>query len=581
MKRLYLVILLVGFLFLAPSVRAQNSIYNISEFSSSATLKKNTDLRIEERIVVDFSTKRHGIFRYIPVKQRSGIRNITTKITDVVVTNELGKTIPVLKTRKGQNLELKIGDPNEYVIGTQVYNIAYTISNVVQRYDNHDEVYWNVVGSGWDTIVSKPTFSFGSEFAEIEGAVCFTGPVGSTKSDCEIGYDENGVITSSNVDVKNGEDFTVAIILNKDNFLQFPGIVRKIQDFIFDNWGYLIAFLPAFIFLGLWYKKGRDITFGDKLYYGDLNANVGNLKLAPVFARPHLPTVYRPIEGLTPAQIGTLIDETVHIKDIVAEIVELARLRYIKITQFKKDYELARLKKEDSELLDYQKYLLNSLFPIGSEQSINTKDFKKLKFYTHLETLKKKIYESITKESKYFDANPDSVRKKWAVAATVLSLGIAILLGNMGSFQNNPFYLLALMISAFVAGIISKYMPRKTAKGYALSRDIAGLKNYLKIGKWRHDIYEKNLFIEEMIPIAISLGVVNKLAKQMKDLGMQAPSYFNSSTGSINLSSFEKTMSKSVFAGAPSSTKSSWSGGSGFSGGSSGGGFGGGGGGSW
>ena len=99
---------------------------------------------------------------------------------------------------------------------------------------------------------------------------------------------------------------------------------------------------------------------------------------------------------------------------------------------------------------------------------------------------------------------------------------------------------------------------------------------------------EKKLFFEEILPLAIALRTVDKLAKEMKDIGIQPPSYF----GGSNISSFSRDFgvfyiaSTSSFLSAPSSSgwsgKSSWSGGSGFSGGGfSGGGFGGGGGGSW
>ena len=92
---------------------------------------------------------------------------------------------------------------------------------------------------------------------------------------------------------------------------------------------------------------------------------------------------------------------------------------------------------------------------------------------------------------------------------------------------------------------------------------------------------EKNLFLEEMLPLAISLGVVNKLSKDMKDLGVEPPKYFEGvviNNFSHDLNSFSSSMAANL--SATPSGNSSWSGGSGFSGGG-GGGFGGGGGGSW
>ncbi len=90
------------------------------------------------------------------------------------------------------------------------------------------------------------------------------------------------------------------------------------------------------------------------------------------------------------------------------------------------------------------------------------------------------------------------------------------------------------------------------------------------------------MFIEEVLPFAVSLGVVNQLAKQMEALNIKPPQYI-SSTGltTWNTAQFVSGFSSEVASGLSYNPSSSSSGGSGFSGGSSGGGGGGGGGGSW
>jgi uncharacterized membrane protein len=138
-------------------------------------------------------------------------------------------------------------------------------------------------------------------------------------------------------------------------------------------------------------------------------------------------------------------------------------------------------------------------------------------------------------------------------------------------------------------GVISFFfalsMPRRTAWGYSLKRQIVGLAWYLEKGKWRHEVSEKHLFIEEILPLAVTLGVVDKLTQDMKDLELSPPKYFagtNMTTFGSDLGRFETTTTSSLLSTPGGKGSSSWSGGSGFSGGgSSGGGFGGGGGGSW
>ena len=86
-----------------------------------------------------------------------------------------------------------------------------------------------------------------------------------------------------------------------------------------------------------------------------------------------------------------------------------------------------------------------------------------------------------------------------------------------------------------------------------------------------------------MLPFAVSLGVVHKLAKDMEALDIKPPEYINSANvTAMNTNTFVSSFTRSVNSNLSyNPNSSSSSGGSGFSGGSSGGGGGGGGGGSW
>lgn len=95
---------------------------------------------------------------------------------------------------------------------------------------------------------------------------------------------------------------------------------------------------------------------------------------------------------------------------------------------------------------------------------------------------------------------------------------------------------------------------------------------------------EKNLFVKDILPLAVSLRVVDQLANDMEELKVEPPDYMGTRSTTVFAASFNDfyKQSASNLSSTPSSSSSSWAGGSGFSGGGSvGGGFGGGGGGSW
>ncbi|MGD8744635.1 MAG: DUF2207 domain-containing protein, partial [Candidatus Woesebacteria bacterium] len=324
---------------------------------------------------------------------------------------------------------------------------------------------------------------------------------------------------------------------------------------------------------------------------------------------------------------GTIIDERVNIRDVVAEMVELSRLGFFKIVKIEKDkligkdtdYAFVKEDKyEDStelkKLKNYQRLLLREVFRstvihksvnIAEELFKNDKDnlkrVRKLlidKKYTLLSALKNHFYEALPdfKEKLYkrmesegfFDANPEKIRTKWLglfIALFVFSVFIVI----QFIIRSANFFPLIIIILSFAPGIIIAIkMPKRTAKGYSLFRQIEGLRWYLKKGKWRHEIAVKKLFFEDVMPLAIALNVVRKLSKDMQKLNAPPPNYMvGMTTGRLvnDISTFNQS-SSSTFMSSPSgkwSSSSSWSGGSGFSsgGGFSGGGFGGGGGGSW
>lgn len=595
MKKLFLsfFFFLSSFFFLAvlpaEAAAVASSEYTIEDFSSEITVNQDTSFTVEERISVYFSVPKHGIFRVIPIIYNSGGRTIRANLKVVSITDETGKDYRYEESRHRQSIELKIGDPQETIIGPHTYVIKYTISEVLLPYKDHEEVYWNVTGHEWDTMIKKSSAKVVSPFAPITKIACFSGPFGSKEEQCTGDFNSQEAVFTSSVSLNPGDDFTIVIALSKDNQLKFPGIIKRMVNFLTDNWGYLAAITPFLIIFAFWYKKGRDKKyFTDNIYY---QPEEEKTETVPLFHRDYLPTVYSPLDNLTPAQAGTIIDEKVDIQDVVAEIVEMARLGYLHIKKTEKkgligkktDYLFIKKEKDENKLKDYQQYLLLSLFAHSKEVSLS--DLKN-NFYKYLSEFKKKLYKNLVEE-KIFVGNPETVRAKWLTIAIIMLLGdFVLLLSSFISFAGSvPLVLFFLFLVPTI--LMAKSMPRRTAWGYSLYCQIEGLQWYINKSKWREEIAEKHLFLEEILPLAISLGVVEKLAKEMADLGVKPPDYFEGAVAASFYSDWRGFYKNSTMALSSSpSGKSSWSGGSGFSGGgssggSSGGGFGGGGGGSW
>lgn len=594
MKKIIIGLWLVLWFGLPKGILAQG--YRVENFLSEISLNQDMSLSIKETIQTTFTEQKHGIFRIIPYIYSAKGKTIKTNLEFSGVTDEMGRFIPYTVENFNQSKRLKIGDPNKTFIGKQNYIISYKVIKVIQDYGDGPELYWNVTGTEWDAPIAKAEAVVNSNFANIVKTECFG---------CPNSFSKDTAIFSGN------EGLSVVVGFDKNNQLILPSTVERTGGLIADNWGYGAAILPFLIMLGMWYFKGRDKRYlTENVFYQPESKTEKNV---PLINRPHLPLVYSPIDGLSPGEMGTIIDEKVDTKDIVAEIVELARLGYFTIEKIEskvlwmtnRDYKLTKLNKSTDRLREYQKYLLESLFSVrvaddvvttlilavskdtGKVPEANVVKISDLKdhFYIHLAELRKKIYKELADE-KMTDGDISKIKMIWSGWATVLNVGAFVIISTaFVSMTGNAGPLIPFFVGALITYFIAQQMPRKTAWGYSLHRQAVGLKYYLGKGKWREEISEKRLFLEEMLPLAISLGVVNKLAADMRELEIEPPKYFQG----VVLNSFVSDMSHfnsavgSSLVTAPThySGSGSWSGGSGFSGGGGGGGFGGGGGGSW
>ena len=536
-------------------------------FDSHITINQDMSITVQETVIVDYLTYKHGIFRDIPER----------RIKVLSVKDENGQDYKY-KVSGGGVKEIKIGDPDKTITGEHTYIITYKLADAIKEFSDHYELYWNVTGSSWDGIIPSPEVFIESPYADITRIKCFAGVVGTSYEDCSGSTSVSSAHFVSGIDTGVGSDFTIVVGLAHDNQFIMPTPTQRIINWFLDHWPYFAAFLPLLVPFYFWIKKGRDERYvSENIYYEPSDTATRKVGL---FERKFIPLVYSPIKGLTPAQVGTIIDEKVDIQDVVAEITELARLGYLKIKKIDKkwifgkvNYEFTNLKKDSGRLADYQQIVLDGLFESGDKVQLS--DLRN-KFYKNLKDFKDSLYKNMASEG-FFARNPESVRSIWLVIWLVL-IGIGFFCVSwFADAYGDSVPVLLLILSSVFGFLFVRSMPRRTPKGYALYRQIKGLKWYIEKGHWKQEIAEKRLFVDEILPLAVSLGVVSQLAHDMQVLKMVPPSYISGSsmgTFSSDLSSFQSSTGKSL-SSSPSSS------GSGFSGGSSGGGGGGGGGGGW
>ena len=410
----------------------------IKTFHSDITVNSDTSISIKETLLYLTSEQKHGIYRYIPIRyNRDGI-NYTARISNITVTAD-GQPVTISQNSQNGNIVLKIGDPEATFTRSKTYLITYSVENAVRQAKNANgqiipELYWDITGEGWTIPVTASSATVYSPSATIQSVTCFSGPFGSSDNRCQKSLiDTHRAIFGYDQTINYGDNFTIAVVFDSNNGLVFPASFQKTLKQIQDNVILVPLFLPALIMLAWWWLRGRDQAF---VSWNVFNSDTDRpqITLTPWSFRP-TPMVYEPIAGLTPGEAGAILNERVNNQDVVAEIIELARMKLlvIKRLETKKlfgkntDYQFTRTKKSAAGLTGHQKYLLDELFATG--KSIKLSDIKG-NFYIKMAKTKEMIYRSLFAKGLFRD-RPQIARIKAFVVAIIALVATGSYMGKL------------------------------------------------------------------------------------------------------------------------------------------------------
>lgn len=579
--RFLLILIILTGLFAVPSFSGAQD-FTINKFHSDIAVSEDSSFIVRERIEVYFHRPRHGIYREIPYRYHDELgRSIITPLSVISVTDSSGRKWKYQVTRKGNIIDIRIGDPKKYVDADQSYVITYSVNNAVLFFDDHDELYWNVTGNYWKAGIKEASanISLTSKNKSKElWASCYTGVIGSGEKQCGFQTSGNNGEFFTKKSLRTGEGFTIAfgwdkgLVSTPSSWNMFLWTIN-----LRENWVFVFPVISLAFMINLWYTRGRDP------------------KVREAVVVTYEPPKHNNIH-LSPAEVGCLVDEKMDPRDITSSLVGLSVKGYIKIEETKEerlifdktDYYLSKIKEPDDSLSAFETILMSKLFTDRVHPGILVSEMKN-SFYKHLDSLKTALYGELMSK-KYFAKSPDKVQNTYFVAGIMLAVSgpfIAVLL--------MPEFLKLKGIAAFVlSGLpvlaFAKAMPAKTKLGASVYMDILGFQEFLnRAEKDRLEkMGDKDLF-SKFLPYAIALDVADNWAKAFEGIYQDPPQWYVSPGGfrtfspynfSHSISSMTSDLSSAMFS-APRS--SGVGGGSGFSGGggSSGGGFGGGGGGSW
>ncbi len=582
------VCLLAALLLLTGPLFARS--WTITRFDCRYTVDDDGTVLVEEEIHPSFQGAYHGIERYIPIEY-PGPHGTDYKLFVKVdsVTDESGQKIKFEQSTRGERtadgkvhsfLALKI-----YAGGTdteRTVRIAYRASNAVRYFPDHDEFYWNATGNDWKVPIEQASafVALPSAAAGQLKAQAFTGAFGSAAQDASTHIDGSFVSFGSNRPLPPRSGLTIDVWIPKGVLKEPSWFTQHVVWFVAGNPGVLLPVWSFLVMFAIWWWKGRD---------PDPGVSVA--------------AMYEPPKGLTPAEAGLLLDDTIESRDITSTLIDLAVKGYLQIVEIEdkglifshKNYKLRLMKPRPNweGLAAHEREVLNNIFPEVTAQETTLSSLKN-RFYIALPAIRREILDSLTTK-RFYSTDPESAKGLVLVGLLIIVLPFLWLemTGAIHLLNSIPVLIVGGVLSLAILLFFGRIMAASSVRGARTRVACLGFREFMtrvdgdRIRRMPPDTFEK------FLPYAMAFGVEQHWAKAFEGIIKDPPSWYVGSayatpgwvwspmlfTNDVN--SFSASAYES-FSAAPqtSSSGSGFGSGGGFGGGGgfSGGGFGGGGG---
>ena len=605
-----------------PAARAMEY-FTISDYDVTVAVSEENAYDVTEVITAQFSSPRHGIYRKIPYRgtwlrdaSQGGSTNWTAKISNVSV-DDYKYSI----SRSDGYATVKIGDADTYVDGTQVYRISYRIQFYDDGLPDADEVYYNIIGTEWDTEIDHVSFSVtlpkGFDKETLGFSVGSYGASGYNPSALTYSVDGNTITGEFAKTLYAGQGVTMRMTLPQGYFA-----------------------IP--------FQGGPDIT----LIVGMAVLVALVLILFLLYGRD--PKVVKTVEfyapdGMTPSEVGYVIDGVVDSRDVVSLVLYWAHRGYLSIEDTgRSSFVFRKLRELDNDAKAFERHMFQDLFKLSP--AVTSSSLKNT-FYKTVASTKSMILKSFESEKRRIFTKTSTALRPLVSFMTALpvmatlylviyrelqdllvALMIAVMLGLLimlpvslivGTLRKwrakgrvarvvtlvvglvlifvamsvliiltiDKAYVPALpwcaVLATVLLGLVAAFIIKRTPKGAEWLGRISGFRDFLELAERDRLVAlveQDPKYFYNILPYAWVLQVSDKWARKFESIAIPPPDWYYGRGGYFYPVVFMSDLNRSMNSvqSAMVSSPSSSGGGGGFSGGGfSGGGGGGGGGGSW
>lgn len=623
MNRRIINLLFCIFTFFLFSLNCYANDYDITKYDVEIVVDEHNKYSIKENIDTYFNVSKHGIVRRIPLYNNI-IRQDGTRERNRVLISNVHVNEEFASSRENNNYVLKIGSADKTLTGKHSYSISYDYDIGLDKNNKYDELYFNIIGTEWDTNISNVTFkiTMPKEFDASKLGFSY-GEYGYSNTD-NISYDVDGNVITGSFDgtLLAGEGLNVRMELPEGYFIR-----KSVGSSLLECWYYIIPILGVLFSYLIWKKYGKDDQVVDIVSF-------------------------YPPENMNSLDVAFAKKGSVNSNDAVSLLVYLASKGYIKIVEDKKSksrFTIQKVKEYDGNNKEEELFfrgLFKKVWDSISSDELNES------FYLTINSIltkknstanRKEIFNNKSSNKRYilflFMLITSSLSTiipalGYKLSDVIFSIIICNLIGIVALiivgiiYDNNCtkkglnsalgfafFFVLALAVAnftiigfeyiyydtvyliGFILCMVCTYLiyffylivTKRTEYGNKVLGEVNGFKKFLETAekdKLESLVHDDPSYFYNILPYAYVLGVSDAWIKQFEGIAIAPPDWYESAD-TFDYYRFNRSLNRTIHSASrvmnsvPQSSGGSSSGG-GFSGGGfSGGGSGGGGGSSW
>ncbi|MCS7061887.1 MAG: DUF2207 domain-containing protein, partial [Anaerolineae bacterium] len=486
---------------------------------TEVTVLPSGDLRVVETNVIDFT---EGTFTF-------GYRDIdSSRLTDVVdvMVTEQGRVLPVDFSRPEEGYYRIRYEFEPASQEQRVFTLEYTVRGATRYYDDGDEVFWAGVyadRNGFAVQSSRVTVRLPDGVRALD--VQTYGPRAEVR-----GRGENIIVAEALEPIPSGDQFEVWVKFphgaiagsappwqaGYDALRAYQRTSKPIVDMVVLTLALLVVGIGVPAALVTWYRRGRDPHVGAVAEY-----------------------LSEPPADLSPGLAGTLLDEKVEMRDVIATLIDLCRRGVLVMREehspgllglgTQRDWVFEAGPNFDARLASHERALINALdVDVGDEVSLSS--LQNL-FYKRLPSIEFSLYKQLVSAG-YYQRRPDQVRNRYTTLAIVglVAALVVFVVGSILASEGIVSTLIWLGVGLGVVGgvwlLTAMGMPVRTRKGAEMRARVEAFKRYLQDIERYTNLHAAIAQFERYLPFAVAFGVERGWMNKFAEIDAPAPSWY-------------------------------------------------------